>query len=859
MDPPIQWNDDLFWLRDDTRSSPAVLNLLRDENSYAQARTAHLEQSRNDLYEEILSRIEEDADEHPSPRTDGFEYFSRTVLGQPFRIYLRRRYLHDISVSDAEEIVLDVNALAATLPSSQQTQCAVSEVQPSPTGRWLAYTLDTSGYETYSIHVRDLRSDDSGNHQDGESLAGTGGGIAWRDDAAFFYIRLDAAHRPFQVWRHTVGTPPSADALVYEEQDARFVVRCARARDGSLLFIVCESKETTEVRYVPCTGPPDAAAAVGSPPTDQPVLVRAREPGVRYEVDSHAPSCALLIMSNAGAAVNRQLLIASLDAPSDWKPLLSSDGRRVFGPSETRSLEAAFAFDRFLAVNGREDGFTQVWTVPLVAAHQDDSASSPGGGGGRLRAAGSCRRLAFPEEACTAEVWAVDNELFEPGGRLRVEYESMTSPRALLEFDVTESSAGGGSGGGAAAVSEAVTLHVQPVPRYDPSLYSTCRLEVPARDGETVPLTLLWRRRPETDASAVGGGQDEDCDAVEKTSLPFNSSVHLYAYGAYGASIDPHFSSGRLSLIDRGIVYAIAHVRGGGEKGQHAWYESTGKYLSKRNTFEDFVDCAEHLVSQGVARPGAITIEGRSAGGLLVGAVVNMAPRLFRAALAAVPFVDTMVSMCDPSIPLTTEEWEEWGARYLWSPNAVEREATFGWSRARVQLPRRTTDADAPRVLRSPAGNPNEAAFYDYMLSYSPMHNVQPAATYPAMLIIAGLNDPRVAYWEPTKVTDDMQTHMQTPCDTPAHAGAPPVGGGMAPSTRARVAWALTHRHSTLARATVVVQWAQVLRATVANGEDVLLQMDLTAGHYSAADRYVRLRQLAFEYAWLIDQHSSAE
>ena len=195
--------------------------------------------------------------------------------------------------------------------------------------------------------------------------------------------------------------------------------------------------------------------------------------------------------------------------------------------------------------------------------------------------------------------------------------------------------------------------------------------------------------------------------------------------------------------------------------GHHAWYEAAGKYLAKRNTFYDFVDCAKHLIATGVTSPTALTCEGRSAGGLLVGNVVNDAPELFTAAIAGVPFVDLMTTMCDPSIPLTTEEWEEWG-------------------------------------------NPNEKAYYEYMLSYSPIDNIVKDANYPKMLLTSGLNDPRVAYWEPTK-------------------------------------------------------WAQVLRSRVANGEEILLKMDLAAGHFSAADRYRYLRELAFDFAWLLDQLGKAD
>ena len=161
--------------------------------------------------------------------------------------------------------------------------------------------------------------------------------------------------------------------------------------------------------------------------------------------------------------------------------------------------------------------------------------------------------------------------------------------------------------------------------------------------------------------------------------------------------IDPHFASARLSLIDRGVVYAIAHVRGGGEMGHHRWYETDGKYLRKRNSFTDFVDCGKALLERGIAEPGRLSCEGRSAGGLLVGNVVNMAPELWCAAVAGVPFVDLMVTMCDPSIPLTTEEWEEWG-------------------------------------------NPNEEKYYEYMRSYSPIDNVREGVVYPKTLIVSGLN-----------------------------------------------------------------------------------------------------------------------
>ena len=271
------------------------------------------------------------------------------------------------------------------------------------------------------------------------------------------------------------------------------------------------------------------------------------------------------------------------------------------------------------------------------------------------------------------------------------------------------------------------------VPGYDRTLYTTERTSATARDGTEIPISLVYR----TDMRKEGPGP-----------------LHLYAYGSYGLSMEPSFSMTRLPLLDRGVTYAIAHIRGGGEMGR-PWYEDHGKYLTKRNTFIDFVDCASSLQARGLSAPHLMSMEGRSAGGLLMGAVLNMAPQLFRACVAGVPFVDVMVSMCDPSIPLTVAEWEEWG-------------------------------------------NPNDAKFYEYMKSYSPMENVG-AYAYPATLVTAGLHDPRVAYWEPAK-------------------------------------------------------WVARLRAARTNEEPLLLKMDLDSGHFSASDRYKYLQQLAFEYAFVLWQ-----
>ena len=267
---------------------------------------------------------------------------------------------------------------------------------------------------------------------------------------------------------------------------------------------------------------------------------------------------------------------------------------------------------------------------------------------------------------------------------------------------------------------ERSVLKQQEVPGYDPSLYGSERLHATAADGTQIPISLIYRK--------------DAWEARESQPVP----MMLYGYGSYGVCVDPSFSSSRLPLLDRGMAYAIAHVRGGGEMGR-SWYEEHGKYTTKRNTFTDFVECAKHLQAIGYTSPSQLAITGRSAGGLLVGAVLNMAPELFKVAIAGVPFVDLMVTMCDATIPLTVTEWEEWG-------------------------------------------NPNNATYYEYMKSYSPMDNIKPA-DLPALLVTAGLFDPRVAYWEPAK-------------------------------------------------------WVARLREAQTNDAPIILKMDLDSGHFSASDRY---------------------
>ncbi len=329
---------------------------------------------------------------------------------------------------------------------------------------------------------------------------------------------------------------------------------------------------------------------------------------------------------------------------------------------------------------------------------------------------GNTSYLPFPDPVYTFD--PTGNLEFETN-QLRLRYTSLVTPPMTVDYDLN-------------TLGSTVLKQEEVRGGYNSNEYVCERIYATANDGTAIPISLVYKK-----------GLNKDG----------NNPLYLYGYGAYGSSTEPRFSAARLSLLNRGFIYAIAHIRGGGELGR-TWYED-GKWLKKKNTFDDFIACAEHLIRTGYTRPEKLVIGGGSAGGLLMGAVVNARPDLFRVVIAHVPFVDVLNTMLDPSIPLTVTEYDEWG-------------------------------------------NPNLLEYYNYIKSYSPYDNVQPVA-YPAMLITAGLNDPRVAYWEPAK-------------------------------------------------------WTAKLRVTQTGKNPIILKTDMGKGHFGASGRYDYLKELAFEYAFIFQQ-----
>jgi oligopeptidase B len=676
--------DDWYWLRN--RDDPAVLAHLEAENSYTEAVLAHLAPLRQSLFEEMVARIAE-TDLSVPVRLGPWWYYTRTEEQKSYAIHCRRPAAPgedpplDPRPAPDEQVLLDENELARGLEFFE-----VGNLVVSPDHRWLAYATDITGGEMFDLEFR--RLDGAGVGAGGgagrgrapaapgtpgeapEIIGDTYYGLAWaKDSATVFYTRVDEAMRPYRLWRHRLGTDPSEDVLVLEEPDERFTLSIGWTKDRVYVTAAVQSNTTSETWVVP-----------GDDPQAAPRLVEPRRPGIEYGIEHHAgpdggPGWFVILTNDA--AQDFRLVVAPAGSPGRdrWQEVLPHrPGTRV---------EDVDVFDHWLVVSERSCGEPRIRVVPLAGGEGRGGESGNVFGGdplGRSRLIPSAEHPSTTFEGPNPE---------HSSTMLRYEQTSLVSPRAVLDANLETGD---------------VTLRRrQPVlGGYDPGRYRTYRLWADGEGGVRVPMSVVHRVDLLDDPEAPPGTPP----AVPAPCL-------LYGYGAYEHSVDPVFSSLRLSLLDRGFVYAVAHVRGGGELGR-PWYED-GKTAAKPHTFSDFVACARHLIAAGFTAPDRLAARGGSAGGLLVGAVVNQAPELFRAAVAEVPFVDCLTTMMDDTLPLTVGEWEEWG---------------------------------------NPVSDP---VAYAVMKSYSPYDNVRShdhdgaPVHHPDVLATAGLHDARVGFWEPAK------------------------------------------------------------------------------------------------------------
>jgi oligopeptidase B len=517
----------------------------------------------------------------------------------------------------------------------------------------LAYSLDLTGFRQYTLQIKDLRT----NETLGERIERVTS-AAWASDnrTLFYTVEDETTKRSHQLYRHALGST-EPDQLIYEEHDERFRIGVERTRSGAYLLLTTASHTTSEVHYLRA---------------DQPAaefrIVAAREDTHEYYVDHHPGpdpqrGGAFFIRTNSLGRTFRLMTVPVEDPRRKfWRELVPVRPHVM--------LASADVFESHLALYEREDGLPYLRIVELPRALELAAAKSD--------SLDASHRIEFDEPAYSAGFGA--NPEFAPA-HLRYYYESFVTPRSVFDYDPK--------------TRESILRKQQPVlGDYEPSKYIIERLHAEASDGTEIPISLVRRR-----------------DRIPNP-ISNKSPLLLYGYGSYGISIPVSFNSNRFSLIDRGFTFAIAHIRGGGELGK-PWHDA-GRMHKKLNTFSDFIECAEHLIALQYTEQSKLIIEGGSAGGLLMGAVTNLRPDLFKAVISHVPFVDVLNTMLDATLPLTVGEYEEWG-------------------------------------------DPNKAEDYFYMKRYCPYTNLE-AKIYPTMLVKTSLNDSQVMYWEPAKYVAKLRT-----------------------------------------------------------------------------------------------------
>lgn len=655
----LTWVDDYAWFRE--KENPELIAHLEAENAHTAAAMRDTAGLQKQIYDEILSRIQQT--DLSVPVQDGpYFYYTRTEEGKQYPIYCRKH----LSLDAPEEVYLDSNELAAG-----QDYFRVGILEASPTHHLLAYSTDLEGDEDYHIRIKDLKT----GRLLPDTIERTYDSLAWAaSNQTFFYNVLDEARRPYRVLRHHLGQPAASDEIVFEETDERFRLDVYTTRSKHFLVVESESSTTTEIHL-----------AESSAPVAEFKVFRPRQQDIEYSL-THQDNWLYVRINDRGR--NFRLIRAAVE---NWQ---ESDWEEIIPHRPDVYLESVTALENYLIVTERSGGLRRFRYLPASG--------------------GEWQTIQFQQAAYAV---GLTGNLDYHATTLRYQFQSPVTPPSIFDYHFE--------------TQEHELKKRTPVPGdFNPENYTVTRTEVSSYDCASIPLILIRRR---------------DLDPAQPHPLV------LYGYGAYGANSDATFSTSRLSLLDRGVIYAIAQVRGGAEMGQ-PWHDA-GRMLHKRNSFLDFIACAEALLAQGQTTKPQLIIEGGSAGGLLVGAAVTMRPDLFGGVLAHVPFVDVVNTMLDASLPLTVGEYEEWG-------------------------------------------NPAEPHYFHAIREYSPYDNTRPAA-YPPMLITAGLNDPRVSYWEPAKWVARLREHNQA--DT-----------------------------------------------------EILLKVNMGAGHFGASGRYDRILEIAFEYAWLL-------
>jgi len=617
--------DDYYWMRltDEQKSkkpyddhTQQVVDYINLENQYTKDNLSHTKKLQDDLFNEIVGRIEKDDETVPYLK-NGYYYYTRYEKNKEYAIYCRK----EGSLESKEQIILDVNDLA-----KGYDYFAVGGRFVSPDNNWLAYGVDTLSRRFYTIYFKDLRTGEVLN----QSIPNTEGRVAWANDnqTVFYTSKNKTTLLSEKVYRHLVGTDYKNDKLVYQEDDNEFYIGVGRSKSGEYIIIWNSSTLVSDYHLL----------NADTPKGD---FFNFTPRGIEHEYSLVHYGDKFYILTNWGAENNR-LMETSKDLTdmSNWKEIIPHN-------KDVHLLDMEI-FDNHLVLSQRENGLRGLRVINLNTGDQHS--------------------VNFSEETYTS--YLSTNKEFNTSV-LRYNYSSLVTPWSTYDYNMDTKE-------------HTLMKEAKVLGEFDKENYTSERIYADTRDGKKVPISLVYKKDLKT-----GNAQN----------------LLLYAYGSYGSTTDPYFSSSRLSLLDRGFIFAIAHIRGSQIYGRQSYED--GKLLNKKNTFYDFIDAGKYLIKNNYTSSDQLFCSGGSAGGLLIGAVINMAPELWKGAIAGVPFVDVVTTMLDPSIPLTSNEWDEWG-------------------------------------------DPREKEYYDYMLSYSPYDQVD-EKEYPNLLVTSGFFDSQVQYFEPLK------------------------------------------------------------------------------------------------------------
>lgn len=684
--------DDYAWMRDKAWpkvEDPKILAYLTAENNYFDAFMKQHQIKLDNLYQEIIARIQLEDSSVPLQKDDYF-YYNRTEKSSDYSIYCRRKG----TLQAPEEILLDANELAKKFKFF-----SIDALRVSDDHQKLLYSIDTTGADRFTVYVKDLNTGQTLS----DAVDNTLGSVFWnREGTGFFYAKLSDNWRTEEIYYHRLGDNKANDTLIYKEKDPLFWLGLDQTGSKRFIVIESESKDSSEARVIDLDDPQNKEIST-SPNKERKFkvqLIQARKNDHRYTVDHHG-TLFYILTNDKGR--NFRLVTTPLDATDDshWQELIPHDPKIYLNDFDL--------YQNDLVLTSSENGLPQIKVLRI-----NSKTSLP-----ILKniVSKDIKGIQFPDPSYDA---SQSYTTFDAKG-FRIDYSSLVSPDSVLEYDFESGNL--------------KTLKVREVlGGYQKDLYQAERVFATSVDGTKVPISLVYKK-----------------SLFKKDG---SNPLYLYGYGSYGSGIAPNFKSQVLSLLDRGFVYAIAHIRGGDDMG-YEWYENA-KFLKKRNTFDDFLSAASYLAQEKYTQEGNISIVGRSAGGMLIGVCINEKPQLFKAAIADVPFVDVLNTMLDETLPLTPSEFKEWG-------------------------------------------NPKSAEYYYYMKSYSPYDNVKRQA-YPALLVWAGLNDPRVTYWEPAK-------------------------------------------------------WVAKLREMKTNDNLILFHTNMDAGHAGSSGRFDQYKEVAKEYLFLLLMH----